>query len=55
MNEYKLLAQGVLEPLSKFEKRLNAICDQGWRPVSLTDKEGRLVVLLSKVDRQRTY
>ena len=52
MDEYKLLKQKFFESTNAFEKRLNDVCIQGWKPLSLAgDHSGKLSVLLQKVDK----
>ena len=56
MDEYKLLKQKFFEANSAFEKRLNEVCMQGWKPVSLAaDHSGKHSVLLQKVDKYDKY
>ena len=55
MDEYKLLAQNVFESTKKFEKRLNEICNQGWKPISIAAGQGGNTVLLQKVDKYNSY
>lgn len=56
MDEYKLLKQKIFESNSAYEKRLNEMCNQGWKPISLAaDNAGKHSVLLQKVDKYDQY
>jgi len=56
MKEYKLLSKGLLEPELKFERRLNEICQKGWKPISICCNKGnRLTVLLESPDKENYY
>ncbi len=47
--------QKILEPAKKFEKRLNEICQKGWKPVSITSINRKAMVLLEKSDKYDNY
>lgn len=50
MQKYKFLTKGFLESMDKFEKKLNATVDAGWKVVNFTtDHGGGIVVLLERV------
>ena len=56
MDEYKLLKQKLFESNKAYEKRLNELCNLGWKPVSLAaDNAGKHSVLLQKVDKYDKY
>lgn len=55
MAEYKLLAQKVFESNKKFEKRLNEICNTGWKAISITADHGVNTILLEKSEKYDTY
>ena len=56
MEEYKILKQKFFESNSAFEKRMNEMCAQGWKPFSLAaDHSGKLSVLLQEVDKYDNY
>ncbi len=56
MKEYKLLTKGVFEPESKFERRLNEICQKGWKPISICYNKGKgLTILLESTDKENYY
>ena len=49
MQKYKFLTKGLMESMDKFEKRLNATVDTGWKVVNFTSGGVGIVVLLEKV------
>lgn len=51
MDEYKIFDKGHFESKTKFEKRLNEICQKGWKPISMCESGGTICVLLVKVDK----
>ena len=56
MDEYKILKQKFFESNSAYEKRLNDVCNQGWKPISLAaDNAGKHSVLLQKADKYNQY
>lgn len=55
MEEYKILAQKVFESNKQFEKRLNEICNTGWKPISLASGQGGNTILLEKSEKYKTY
>ena len=56
MDEYKLMKQKFFESNMAYEKRLNEICNQGWKPISLAaDNAGKHSVLLQKIDKYISY
>ena len=55
MKEYKFLTQGFIESTKKFESRLNAICEKGWKPISIGYNNTGVVVLLEKSDKENSY
>jgi hypothetical protein len=55
MKEYKILKQGFVETTKKFESRLNAICEKGWKPISIGYNNSGVAVLLEKADKDYTY
>jgi hypothetical protein len=56
MDEYKLIKQKFFESNVQFEKRLNELCMQGWKPISLAaDNAGKHSILLQKVDKYVNY
>lgn len=55
MEQYKLLSQNTFESTKKFEKRLNEICQQGWKAISIgTGMEG-MIILLEKAEKYANY
>jgi hypothetical protein len=56
MEEYKILKQKFFESTSAFEKRLNDMSTQGWKPVSMAaEHSGKLSLLLQKIDKYDNY
>jgi len=55
MDEYKVFHQKTFESTKAFEKRLNEICQKGWKPISISGSQVGLVVLLGKVDKFDNY
>ncbi len=56
MEDYKILTKKAFESISKFEKRLNEMCQKGWKPISLSsESHGGVMVLLEKVDKYNEY
>jgi hypothetical protein len=55
MEKYVLLNQKALESTKKFEKRLNEVCQKGWKPVSIGSGAGGTIILLEKSDKYDTY
>lgn len=55
MDEYKLLSQKVFESVKAFEKRLNEVCQQGWKPISIAAGQGGNTILLQKIDKYNSY
>ena len=56
MNDYKILSKKAFESLEKFEKRLNEICQKGWKPVSLANgNHGGIMVLLERTEKYNDY
>ena len=55
MEEYKILSQKIIESTKTFEKRLNEVCQQGWKPISLAAGQGGNAVLLQKIDKYDRY
>lgn len=56
MKEYKIFSKGVFESIAKFERRLNEMCQKGWKPISMCyDKGNGMTVLLESVDRENYY
>lgn len=55
MDEYKILSQKIIESTKAFEKRLNEVCQQGWKPISLAAGQGGNSVLLQKIDKYDRY
>ncbi|MCK5278766.1 MAG: hypothetical protein KAQ62_24160 [Cyclobacteriaceae bacterium] len=55
MEEYKLLNQKTFESIKKFEKRLNEICQQGWKPVSIGTSQSGTTILLEKAEKYDNY
>jgi len=51
MDEYKLFKQNIFESVAKFEKRLNELCQQGWKPISITSDHGTSIILLQKTEK----
>jgi hypothetical protein len=51
MEKYKIFRQGAFESDSKFDKRLNEICQKGWKAISIGNGPGGSVVLLEKSDK----
>ena len=49
MQKYKFLTKGFMESMDKFEKKLNATVDTGWKVVNFTTDHGGIVVLLERV------
>lgn len=49
MNKYKILKQKGLENLTKFEDRLNAETQMGWKAISISGDGHGTIVLLEKV------
>ena len=55
METYKLLAQKTFESNKKFEKRLNEMCNTGWKAISITADHGSNTILLEKTEKYQTY
>lgn len=55
MEEYKLFVQKTFESARAFEKRLNEICQQGWKPISITSDHGSRTILLEKTEKYSSY
>lgn len=55
MDEYKILNQKVFESSKSFERRLNEICQHGWKPISITSDHGSKSILLQKIDKHENY
>ena len=55
MEEYKLLNQKAFESTKKLEKRLNEICQQGWKPISIGTSQGGTTILLEKAEKYDNY
>ncbi len=56
MNDYKILTKKAFESVDKFEKRLNEICQKGWKPVSLANgNHGGIMILLEKTEKYNDY
>lgn len=51
MEKYQLFSQGIVESTKKFEKRLNEICEKGWKPISIGTSRRGSVILLEKSDK----
>ena len=50
MDEYKYLRPKAFETPDKFEKRLNEVCNQGWKPIAIGGMQGN-IVLLQKIEK----
>lgn len=48
MDKYKILRKGVFETQTKFEERLNAESNLGWKAISISAHGTQIVVLLEK-------
>jgi hypothetical protein len=55
MEDYKIFNQKAFESSKGFEKRLNEICQKGWKPISLSGSQVGLVVLLERTDKNIGY
>ncbi len=55
MEEYKIFKQKAFESDAKFEKRLNEICQKGWKAISIGQGPGGNVILLEKADKHNQY
>jgi len=55
MEDYKIFNQKAFESSKAFEKRLNEMCQKGWKPISLSGSQVGLVALLEKVDKYSNY
>jgi len=55
MKEYKILTQSFIETTKKFQARLNAICEKGWKPISIGYNNTGVAVLLEKTDKDYSY
>jgi hypothetical protein len=55
MDEYKVFSQKAFESTQAFEKRLNEICQKGWKPISLSGSQMGIVALLEKVEKYNSY
>ncbi len=55
MEEYKLFNQKAFESTAKFEKRLNEICQRGWKAISIAAGKGGNTILLQKIDKYDNY
>lgn len=55
MDDYKLFPQKIFESARKFEKRLNEICQKGWKPISMSSDHGSITVLLEKTEKYNSY
>jgi len=55
MEEYKIFGQKAFESTKAFEKRLNEMCANGWKPISISGSQMGLVALLEKVDKYNGY
>ncbi len=51
MDEYKFFKKNVFESLDKFERRLNEMCQQGWKPISIASDQGTTIILLQKTEK----
>lgn len=54
MDEYKYFKQKAFESQENFEKRLNEICNQGWKPIAISGMQGN-IVLLQRIDKYNNY
>jgi len=50
MEEYKFFRPKAFGSQKKFDKRLNEVCRQGWKPIALGGAGGN-IILLQKVDK----
>ena len=50
MDEYKYFRPKAMESNEKFEKRLNEMCSQGWKPIAIGGMQGN-IVLLQKMEK----
>lgn len=48
MANYKFLKKGIFESLDKFEKKVNEFSLKGWKPISISQEGGYLIVLFEK-------
>ncbi len=49
MRRYKILKKGLFESTTNFEERLNGMCLEGWKAVSISSPQGnQIIVLLEK-------
>ena len=55
MGEYKILNQKTFESVKQFELRLNEICQQGWKPVSIGTSQNGSTILLEKAEKYDNY
>jgi hypothetical protein len=55
MDEYKIFNQKAFESSRSFEKRLNEVCQQGWKPISITSDHGSKTILLERVEKHNNY
>ena len=55
MDEYKLFNQKTFESTKSFEKRLNELCQQGWKPISMASDHGAKSILLQKSEKYTAY
>ena len=55
MKEYKIITQGIIESTKKFQSRLNAICEKGWKPISIGYNNTGVAILLEKADKEYSY
>lgn len=44
----KILEKGIFEKLSSFEERINSMILEGWKPISISNSNSGIVVLLIK-------
>lgn len=55
METYKIFAQKTFESNKKFEKRLNEMCNTGWKAISIAADHGVNTILLEKTEKYKTY
>lgn len=55
MEDYKIFVQKAFESSKAFEKRLNEICQQGWKPIGITSDHGSKTILLEKTEKYSSY
>jgi len=55
MEEYKIFNQKAFESTKAYERRLNEICQQGWKPISITSDHGSKSILLQRTEKYNSY